>query len=164
MIRCYIGIGGNLNDAKATVLSAIKALKQLPDCQWVGVSSLFESIPLTTDNSGEQPKYINAVAAIDTTLDPLALLDATQQIEQQHGRQRTGERWGPRTLDLDILLFGDRIIDHPRLVVPHYGLEQREFVLYPLQQLQPDLVLPNGRSLQQIIEKVPYNGMIEQKI
>ena len=158
MKRCYIGIGGNLADPKATVLKAIACLKQLPQSRFAAVSSLYQSKPM---GPAEQPDYINAVAAIDTDLEPLALLDLTQQIEQDHGRVRKDQRWGPRTLDLDILLFGDENITHPRLTVPHYGLREREFVLYPLFELQPELRLSNGESLQQLLEQVPYNGMIK---
>ena len=161
MIRCYIGIGGNLNNPKATVINAIEQLKQLPQSRWVGVSSLYQSKPM---GPADQPDYINAVAAIDTELEPLELLTATQQIEQQHGRERKDQRWGARTLDLDILLFGEQIIAHDRLVVPHYGLQQREFVLYPLQELQADLVLPDGLTLQQVIANIPYNGMVKHPI
>lgn len=107
----------------------------------------------------DQPDYINAVAAIKTELEPLALLDQLQQIEQQHGRERKDERWGARSLDLDLLLYGEQQINHPRLVVPHYGMRQREFVLHPLCEMQPDLIFTDGVSLQQLIEQVPANGI-----
>ncbi|MDG4869912.1 2-amino-4-hydroxy-6-hydroxymethyldihydropteridine diphosphokinase, partial [Guyparkeria sp. 1SP6A2] len=90
----------------------------------------------------DQPDYVNAVAAIETALTPQQLLAALQQIEQQQGRERKAERWGPRTLDLDILLYGQWQLDSPQLTIPHYGMKVREFVLYPLYELTPDLRLP----------------------
>lgn len=161
MITCYIGIGGNLADPKATVLTAIDALKQLPQSQFIAVSSLYQSKPM---GPAEQPDYINAVAMINTELAPLELLNLTQQIELNHGRIRQDQRWGPRTLDLDILLYGMQHIDHQRLTVPHYGLYEREFVLYPLHELQPELIFSDGCELAQLLTKVPYNGMIRHSI
>jgi 2-amino-4-hydroxy-6-hydroxymethyldihydropteridine diphosphokinase len=93
----------------------------------------------------DQPDYINAVAAIDTLLTPLALLDALLGIERMHGRVRHATRWGPRTLDLDVLVYGDRIITDPRLAVPHPGIVERAFVLLPLAEIAPDLTIP-GRG------------------
>lgn len=156
MITAYIGIGGNLAQPIDTAKSAIKALKSLAQSQWLGVSSLYRSKPM---GPASQPDYINAVAAIKTDLEPLALLDQLQQIELAHGRIRKDERWGARSLDLDLLLFGEQHINHPRLVVPHYGMRQREFVLYPLHELQPDLIFTDGVSLQQLVENVPANGI-----
>ncbi|KTT61024.1 2-amino-4-hydroxy-6-hydroxymethyldihydropteridine pyrophosphokinase, partial [Pseudomonas oryzihabitans] len=97
--------------------------------------------------------------ALDTALAPLDLLDATQAIEQQQGRVRKDERWGPRTLDIDILLFGERLIDEPRLQVPHYHLHARAFVLYPLADLAPELRLPDGRSLPDLLSACPFEGL-----
>lgn len=156
MITAYIGIGGNLAQPIDTAKSAIKALKALPNSQWLGASSLYRSKPM---GPADQPDYINAVAAINTELEPLALLDLLQQIEQNHGRQRKDERWGARSLDLDLLLFGEQHINHPRLVVPHYGMRQREFVLHPLYELQPGLIFTDGVSLQQLVAQVPANGI-----
>ena len=107
----------------------------------------------------DQPDYVNAVAALDTTLEAEALLDALQQIEQLHGRQRKAERWGPRTLDLDILLYNNTVINSPRLTVPHYGMRQREFVLYPLYEIAPQLQLPDGTVLSSLLAQVPLNGL-----
>ena len=121
------------------------------------VSSLYLSDPL---GPPDQPRYNNAVAALDTSLSPLKLLDALQAIEQAHGRERKAERWGPRTLDLDILLFGDRQIDEPRLTVPHYHLHARAFVLYPLAELAPkDLRLADGRELSELLVACPFTGI-----
>jgi 2-amino-4-hydroxy-6-hydroxymethyldihydropteridine diphosphokinase len=158
VITCYIGIGGNLGNPKATVLAAIEQLKVLPQSQFIAVSALYESKPM---GPTDQPNYINAVAAIQTTLEPITLLDKTQQIEQDHARVRKDNRWGPRTLDLDILLYGSQSIHNPRLTVPHYGMREREFVLYPLHDLHPDLVFADGCQLTQLLTTIPFNGMIK---
>ena len=156
MTIAYIGIGGNLAQPIDTVKSAIEALKTLTHSQWLGVSSLYRSKPM---GPADQPDYINAVAAVDTQLEALELLDNLQQIEQQHGRVRKDERWGPRSLDLDLLLYGEQHINHPRLVVPHYGMREREFVLHPLYELQSDIIFTDGISLQQLVAQVPANGI-----
>ena len=144
MERIYIGMGSNLADPAEQLRSAVEALAQLPQTELVGVSAFYQSDSLLPG----QPRYTNAVAALDSNLAPLDLLDALQAIENGQGRERL-ERWGPRTLDLDIVLFGDRLIDEPRLKVPHYHLQERAFVLYPLAELAPaDLRLADGRTLQ----------------
>jgi 2-amino-4-hydroxy-6-hydroxymethyldihydropteridine diphosphokinase len=107
----------------------------------------------------DQPDYLNAVAMLDTRLAPLALLDALQGIEQQQGRVRSGERWGPRTLDLDLLLYGSAVISGPRLEVPHPGIRQRSFVLVPLADLAPELVFPDGQSLREALRQCPSDGL-----
>lgn len=154
--RCYIGLGANLVEPVAQLQAAVTALGQLPETELVQVSRFYSSKPMGPQ---DQPDYVNAVAALDTRLTPLALLHALQQIELAHGRQRKAERWGPRTLDLDILLFGMQQIDHPELTVPHYGMQLREFVLYPLAELAPDLILPDGVALQSLLQQVPLNGL-----
>ena len=155
-VRCYIGLGANLAQPLAQLQQAVTALRLLPASQLVAVSSFYGSKPMGPQ---DQPDYVNAVAALDTELPAEALLDALQQIEQQQGRQRKDERWGPRTLDLDILLYGDDIINSERLTVPHYGLKQREFVLYPLAEIAPNLSLPDGTVLSSLLEQVPLNGL-----
>ena len=107
----------------------------------------------------DQPDYVNAVSLVETELSAHELFTHTCQIEQDHGRVRNGEHWGPRTLDLDILLFGDHKINDEQLVIPHYGMKEREFVIYPLLDISPDLVLPCGTHLQQLTQSVPLNGM-----
>lgn len=154
MERVYIGMGSNLADPAEQLRSAIKALAQLPQSHWVGVSALYISDSLLPG----QPRFTNAVAALDTELTPLALLDSLQAIELDQGRERH-ERWGPRTLDLDILLFDKRVIDEPRLKVPHYHMHARAFVLYPLAELAPGLQLPDGRSLDQMLADCPFEGL-----
>lgn len=154
MERVYIGLGSNLTDPAEQLRHAIKAMALLPDTQLVAVSSFYSSESLLPG----QPRYTNAVAALDSALAPLALLDALQGIELDQGRERH-ERWGPRTLDLDILLFGDHVIDEPRLKVPHYHMQARAFVLYPLAELAPDLHLADGRALAQLLAACPFEGL-----
>ena len=156
MTEVFIGLGANLAQPQQQLLLALSALQTLPETRLVNCSSLYSSKPLGPQ---EQPDYVNAVALLHTELTPLALLDELQAIEQQQGRQRKAERWGARTLDLDIILFGDQQIDCPRLTIPHYHFTQREFVLYPLAELAPELVLPDGRCLNTLLEQVPRNGL-----
>ncbi|MGX4728824.1 2-amino-4-hydroxy-6-hydroxymethyldihydropteridine diphosphokinase [Pseudomonas corrugata] len=155
MERIYIGMGSNLAEPAAQLRSALQALASLPDSRFVGVSAFYQSDSLLPG----QPRYTNAVAALDSQLAPLDLLDALQAIETGQGRERL-ERWGPRTLDLDILLYGDRLIDEPRLKVPHYHMHARAFVLYPLAELAPaDLRLADGRLLQDLLAACPFVGL-----
>jgi len=151
----YIGLGSNLAEPAEQLRQAIEALGQLPSSQGLAVSALYSSESL----SPGQPRYTNAVARLETSLAPLALLDALQAIENDQGRVRA-ERWGPRTLDLDVLLFGDRVIDEPRLKVPHYHMHARAFVLYPLAELAPaDLRLADGRPLADLLAACPFEGL-----
>ena len=155
MERIYIGMGSNLVAPEQQLRNAIEALAQLPGTTVAGVSAFYQSDSLLPG----QPRYTNAVAALDSCLAPLELLDALQAIENDQGRERL-ERWGPRTLDLDILLFGDRLIDEPRLQVPHYQMHLRAFVLYPLAELAPaTLQLPDGRRLSDLLAACPFVGL-----
>ena len=155
MERIYIGMGSNLADPAEQLRSAVDALAQLPQSELIGVSAFYQSDSLLPG----QPRYTNAVAALDSTLPPLELLEALQAIENGQGRERV-ERWGPRTLDLDIVLFGDRLIDEPRLKVPHYHMQERAFVLYPLAELAPaDLRLADGRNLSELLAACPFVGL-----
>ena len=151
----YIGMGSNLAAPDQQLRSALEALAQLPGTTVAGVSAFYQSDSLLPG----QPRYTNAVAALDSSLTPLELLDALQAIENDQGRERL-ERWGPRTLDLDILLFGDRLIDEPRLKVPHYQMHLRAFVLYPLAELAPEnLQLPDGQHLSDLLTACPFVGL-----
>ncbi len=156
MIRVYLGLGANLDAPLQQLQQAVNALMQLPQSQLAAVSSFYGSKPMGPQ---DQPDYVNAVAALDTHLAPEALLDQLQRIELEQGRQRKDQRWGPRTLDLDILLYGDQRISTTRLTVPHYGLHQREFVVYPLLELAPDLEIPGHGSLTAIAVHVPRNEL-----
>ncbi|MEF7613926.1 2-amino-4-hydroxy-6-hydroxymethyldihydropteridine diphosphokinase [Aquincola sp. MAHUQ-54] len=138
--RVFVGLGANLGDARGAVQAALQALAGWPGVRVAAASSLYRSAPV--DAGG--PDYINAAAELQTLLAPEALLDALQAIEHRHGRERP-YRHAPRTLDLDLLLYGDRVLDTPRLTLPHPRLHERAFVLQPLAELAPALVLP-GRG------------------
>lgn len=156
MTRVFVALGANLGEPLAQIKAAQLALASLATPGSLRHSPLYQSLPM---GPADQPLYINGVSAFDTSLEPHALLDAFQRIEQAHGRVRKEERWGPRTLDLDMLLYGERRIDDERLTVPHYGMKQREFVLYPLADLAPGLILPCGTSLAQLLQQCPANSM-----
>lgn len=156
MIRVYLGLGANLDAPLQQLQQAVTALSQLPQSQLAAVSSFYGSKPMGPQ---DQPDYVNAVAALDTTLSAETLLNELQRIELEQGRQRKDDRWGPRTLDLDILLYGEEILATPRLTVPHYGIHQREFVLYPLLELAPQLHIPGLGALADIAKQVPRNGL-----
>ncbi len=150
-IRAYIGLGSNLDDPQRQLQYAVEALRNLPQSRLTAVSPLYYSKPM---GPVEQPDYINGVAMLDTRLEPLALLDHLQSIEQQQGRVRNVERWGPRTLDLDLLLYASEVINLPRLQVPHPGIYQRSFVLQPLFDLVPELTFPDDRTLREALAAV----------
>ncbi|MEM6162252.1 2-amino-4-hydroxy-6-hydroxymethyldihydropteridine diphosphokinase [Erwinia sp. P6884] len=141
MNRVYLALGSNLADPLHQVQSALDALDALPDTLRVATSSLYRTPPY---GPPDQPDYLNAAVALDTLLTPEALLDGTQRIEQEQGRVRKDERWGPRTLDLDIMLYGALTIASPRLTVPHYDMRNRAFMLAPLLEIAPDIVFPDG--------------------
>jgi len=154
--RAYIGLGSNLGDPAAQVRRALDALVSLPDSRLQSHSSLYRSAPL---GPADQPDYVNAVAALDTDLDPHTLLHALQAIEAAQGRVRGDQRWGPRTLDLDLLLYGDAVINDAELAVPHPGLPARAFVLYPLMEIAPGLTVPGLGSLQELVARCPRDGL-----
>ncbi|AWX13138.1 2-amino-4-hydroxy-6-hydroxymethyldihydropteridine diphosphokinase [Mergibacter septicus] len=145
----YIGLGSNLADPIAQLQQAVKNLATLPDTEVVTVSGFYRSKPLGPQ---DQPDYINAVLALKTNLSPLTLLEKLQQIEQQQGRIRL-RRWGERTLDLDILLYNQEVIQTERLVVPHYDMHNRAFVILPLYQIAPNLILPTGQALAELAKQ-----------
>ena len=144
-VRAYIGIGSNLDDPVAQVRAAVSALQSLPETRLVAISSLYSGTPM---GPADQPDYVNAVAGVDTRLSAGELLQAMQRIEDRQGRERHGERWGPRTLDLDLLLYGDSTIDTPDLTVPHPGMHARDFVIVPLTEIAGDLEIPGRGQLQ----------------
>ncbi len=167
MHLAYIGIGSNLENPRKQILKAKTALKRLSQEGTIDCSAIYQSSPMTAKpdtqtesyNKNQQPDYINAVVRINTSLEPLALLDALQQIENSQGRIRDEERWIARTLDLDLLLFDHQTINHPRLTVPHYGLKQRHFVIYPLADLDASLVLPDGTTIKELLETCSSEGI-----
>lgn len=156
MSRVYLALGANLDEPLAHIKAAQVALVDLAQPGSLRHSPLYQSRPM---GPADQPPYINGVSVFDTDLAPLALLDALQAIEQTQGRERKDERWGPRTLDLDILLYDKLIMNDDRLTLPHYGMKQREFVLYPLADLCPALILPCNTPLASLLATCPLNGM-----
>lgn len=134
-----IGLGGNLGEVRERLDAAIDRLGAEPGLSVTARSRYFRTAPW---GSVDQPDFINAAVAVSTTLEPLALLDVLLATEREFGRVRDGERWGPRTLDLDLLAYGDRIVDDVRLSVPHPRIAERAFVLLPLADIAADAVLP----------------------
>ncbi|WP_445355759.1 2-amino-4-hydroxy-6-hydroxymethyldihydropteridine diphosphokinase [Microbulbifer sp. EKSA008] len=155
METVYIGLGSNLAEPGKQLRSALSAMERIPSTELLGCSSFYRSAPV---GPGDQPDYINAVAALKTALSPLALLDQLQSIELSHGRERS-IRWGARTLDLDILLFGESQIDEPRLQVPHPCMAERNFVLLPLSELAPAMELPGLGALPALLQSCPENRL-----
>jgi 2-amino-4-hydroxy-6-hydroxymethyldihydropteridine diphosphokinase len=149
MALVYLALGANLDQPIKQLNNACKALQALAQGE-VSLSSFYTSVPM---GDVPQPDYTNAVARFHTDLSPIALLDALQTIELEQGRQRL-VRWGPRTLDLDILLYDDLRLDSPRLTIPHYGMKLRSFVLVPLAELAPELILPCNTPVQQLITQI----------
>ncbi len=150
--RVFIGLGSNLGKPLQQLTSATKALAELPESADLKVSSFYRSAPLGPQ---DQPDYINAVAQLTTRLDAEVLLTQLQTIEQLHGRKRDGARWGARTLDLDLLLYANSIIDSERLTVPHPGLAERAFVLVPLADIaEPGLTIPGLGTLRQLLANI----------
>lgn len=148
MIRVYLALGSNLADPLHQVQCALNALAAIPDTTLVATSSLYRTPPY---GPPDQPDFLNAAVALDTRLDAESLLNHTQRIELEQGRVRKAHRWGPRTLDLDIMLFGEQTLNTPRLTVPHYDLHNRAFMLLPLLEIAPELCLPDGTRLAEIL-------------
>lgn len=155
VITAYIGLGSNLEDPIHQVKSAIAELGRLPESGFIAASSLYRSVPLGPQ---DQPDFINAVVALGTTLAPYSLLDELQALEEFHQRKRE-RHWGPRTLDLDLLLYGNEVIDTERLTVPHPGVSIRNFVLIPLFEIAPDLRLPDNQALSDLIQRCSKDGL-----
>lgn len=151
----FVGLGANLGDAPATLKSAVQALRQLPQSRVTALSSLYRSRPLGPPG---QPDYFNAAASLDTSLTPHALLAALQAIENTHGRVRE-QRWAARTLDLDLLLYGQDIITTTDLILPHPELTKRNFVVIPLLELQADLQLPDAVLLASLPAANDHSGL-----
>ncbi|WP_438971354.1 2-amino-4-hydroxy-6-hydroxymethyldihydropteridine diphosphokinase [Methylophaga sp.] len=159
-MHVYIGLGSNLDNPQAQIKTAIADMALIDETTLVQSSSLYSSPPMGPQ---DQPDYVNAVVCVDTKLSAHRLLDALQSIEKQHGRIRK-RHWGERTLDLDILLFADKVIDDERLTVPHPGISDRAFVVYPLAEISPELVVPGLGPLEQIQLNCPRNGLEKVEI
>lgn len=155
-VTAYVGLGSNLDDPRDQVERALVELDGLPGTRCVAKSRLYRSAPM---GPAGQPDYINAVAKLETELAPEALLLALQGIEKAHGRTRNGERWGPRTLDLDILLYADHCVDRPELQIPHSGIAERPFVLYPLHEIAGDMEIPGHGPLSELLKNCSPEGL-----
>ncbi len=156
MNKAYIGLGSNLKSPAEQLLLARAEIKALPGVEESAFSSLYASVPMGPQ---DQPDYINAAMSIKTVLSPLDLLHALQNIESAHGRIRGDQRWGARTLDLDLLLYNDLQISTTELTVPHPGIAERAFVLYPLQECEPNLVISGKGNLVDLINQCPATGI-----
>ena len=155
MVRCFIGLGSNLEQPKRQILSAFSELDALECSSLMNKSSLYASKPLGPQ---DQPDYINAVAELETSLSALTLLASMQAIENEHQRVRK-EHWGPRTLDLDLLLYGEEIISLPNLIVPHPELANRNFVVYPLYEIAADVLVPGLSAIQGLVSELDSSGL-----
>jgi 2-amino-4-hydroxy-6-hydroxymethyldihydropteridine diphosphokinase len=152
----YIGLGSNLENPEAQIRSAQASIAKLEGVEEQAFSDLYQSIPMGPQ---DQPDYINAVMSVTTSLAPHELLRCLQDIENKQGRVRTGERWAARTLDLDLLIYGDKQIQTPDLTIPHPGLADRAFVLYPLYELTSELWVPGIGNIADLIKKCPLTGL-----
>lgn len=152
----YVALGSNLQDPRAQVLRAVAALRDLPESRLIRVSPLYESRPF---GPIEQPDFINAVAGLLTHLDPETLLQHLQALERRLGRPAEHPRWGPRVIDLDLLAHGQHVIDSPQLTLPHPGIVERNFVLYPFHDIAPDLELPGLGRVSHLKARVGLEGL-----
>lgn len=156
--HAFIGIGANLGDPVAQVFQAcVRLARDVPETRLVVRSRLYRNPPMGPQ---DQPDYVNAVAWLRTRLEPADLLVELQAVEKALGRHRDGTRWGPRKLDLDILLYGMRVIDRPGLRIPHPGIAERDFVLLPLLELAPDLEIPGHGPLASLCRNLPSERLI----
>lgn len=151
----FIGLGSNLKEPAAQLARAVAELAALPKTTLVAQSPFYTSNPVGPQ---DQPDFVNGAVWIATELEPRALLDQLQAIEQAHGRERL-QHWGPRTLDLDLLIFGNHELDDERLTVPHQELHNRDFALQPLLDLKPDLTLPDGTEIVTLRAQCPDNRL-----
>lgn len=156
MDKIFVGLGSNLDEPLSQLQSAIASLQQAENIELHNISSFYRSTPMGPQ---DQPDYINAVVELSSDLSAENLLDCLQKIENKHGRIRS-QRWGARTLDLDILLYGHKVINTERLIVPHSGISERNFVLYPLQELlDEDFEIPNAGKIRQLLANCSMVGI-----
>ena len=156
MIRAYVALGANLGHPAATVRAALAALSGIPESVLIAASSLYRTAPVGLKH---QPDFINAVAAVDTALAPLALLEALFAIEARFGRSRSVKN-APRTLDLDLLLYGESRLDEARLTLPHPRMHERAFVLVPLAELAPECRIPGRAALSELLALCRDQGVV----
>ena len=155
MTRAFVGLGANLGDREATLRRAVELLGAEPDVDVVALSTLRETDPV---GYLDQPRFLNGAAEVDTALGPRELLERLLEVERALGRERTGPRFGPRTVDLDLLLYGGQEIDEPGLHVPHPRLHERRFALEPLAELDPALAVPGRGAVQTLLAVLHSNG------
>jgi 2-amino-4-hydroxy-6-hydroxymethyldihydropteridine diphosphokinase len=149
--RAYVGLGANLGPREATILRAVDLLAAQPGIEVLELSSFSETEPIGVT---DQPAFVNGAVSLETLLSPRELLDALLRVERELGRVRSGERWGPRTIDLDLLLYGDEVVDEPGLTVPHPRLHERRFALEPLAELEPGLEIPGGGKVSELLSEL----------
>ncbi len=161
MTRAFIGLGSNLGDREAQIRRAIEELRRVPRTMCARVSSLYDTAPV---GDVDQPRFLNAVAWVETDLSPGELLWNLLLIEQRLGRVRVkSKRWGPRTIDLDLLFYGDVVLAEPGLTLPHPEAHQRAFVLLPLAELEPDYVHPvSGETVAAMLQRVPKEAGVRK--
>ena len=155
-VRVYVGLGSNLEDPVAQVLEAVEELEMIPDSILVSRSSLYRGKPM---GIADQPDYVNAVVAMDTLLSAENFLQELTRIEDLQGRARDGEKWGPRIIDLDLLMYGKQKINTPDLIVPHPGMHERDFVIIPLSELAGDVNVPGQGRLTALINKCENHSL-----
>ena len=151
MARAYVGLGANLGDHEATIRRALELLAEQDGIEVLAVSRLRETDPVGVE---DQPRFLNGAAALETTLAPGELLGVLLRVERALGRVRDGTRWGPRTIDLDLLLYGDEVVDEPGLRVPHPRLHERRFALEPLAELAPELEIPGRGRVSDVLARL----------
>lgn len=156
MTRAWVALGSNLDDPQRQLDAAVEAMRALPDTTVAGCSPRYWTEPV---GDPDQPEFLNAVAALDTSMPASALLTGLQRIEAEQGRRRDGRRFGPRTLDLDLLVFGDETVETPRLTVPHPRMAERAFVLRPLADLAPELAVPGLGTVSELLAAVSCDGV-----
>ncbi len=153
--RVFVGLGANVGDAMGRIRQAIAELSRIPRSGLLAQSSLYRTAPLGIQ---DQPDFVNAVVKLRTELSPEELLGDLHRIEQRHGRVRR-EKNGPRTLDLDLLLYDDLVSHNPSMIIPHPRMHERAFVLFPLNEIAPDSVIPGHGRTSQLLSKLPNQGV-----
>jgi len=149
--RAYVGLGANLGDREGTLRRAVELLDEVAGIEVVASSELRETEPVGVV---DQPAFLNGAVAVETSLSARELLDSLLRVELLLGRARDGERWGPRTVDLDLLVYGDEVVDEPGLHVPHPRLHERRFALEPLAELDPALVVPGHGAVSALLTRL----------
>jgi 2-amino-4-hydroxy-6-hydroxymethyldihydropteridine diphosphokinase len=149
--RAYVGLGANLGPREATLLRAVDLLSAEPGIEVLELSTFRETEPVGVV---DQPSFVNGALALETGLSPRELLDALLRVERELGRVRDGERWGPRMIDLDLLVYGDEVVDEPGLSVPHPRLHERRFALEPLAEIEPELEVPGCGNVSELLAEL----------